>query len=412
MEQIGLTIKAARPAALASLIRILGDFNLAEESVQEATFRALKNWPDKGIPDNAVAWLVSTARRYATDLIRHQNMSERHQQVLGISQEITNLNDDEVENMHLPDDQLRLIFTCCHPALSHEAQVALTLKTIASLSNEEISRAFLLSPKTIEQRLTRAKRKIKQANIPYQVPQPHQLTERLTSVMSVIYLIYNQAYTNACGDELIDKQLAESAIYLTRMLNRLQRNNAEVQGLLALLLLQHSRTSARTSEQGLPVPLEQQDKSLWNLNLINEAQVLIEKSLRHNNPGEYTLQAAISALHCQARQAEDTDWKQIVLLYDLLLALNDNPVIHLNRAVAVARSQNAQTGLQLIEALKQYKGLSEFQYYHSTRANLLEETGAINEALEAYKQALTLCKNSAETLFLQNKIDSLVQRIY
>ncbi len=413
MEQLGIVIKASRSRALATLIRILGDFHLAEEAVQEAICRAVVDWREKAIPSNPVAWLVQTGRRYATDVRRHKEMAQRqHQKSMPIEPAAAEYDNDEgLSSLHLPDDQLRLIFTCCHPALSQEAQVALTLKTVAGLSVDEIARAYLSSAKTIDQRLTRAKRKISDAAIPYQVPSQDQLTERLDAVMSVLYLIYNQAYTTLKGEALLDSQLSGAAIYLARMLNRLIRDNPEGQGLLALMLLQHARAAARTDEQGLPVPLEKQDRTRWDRKLIAEGTVMVEKSLRHSQPGPYRIQAAIAAVHCRAEKASDTDWEEVVALYDLLELSNPSPVITLNRAVAVARAQGPKAGLKILNTLQDEKSLAGFQYYHSAKAGLLEETGDYSAALSAYKQALLLCKNDAERFYLKSKVDEIAKSI-
>ncbi len=413
MEQLGLVIKVARSGALATLIRLLGDFDLAEEAVQEATCRALVDWRHNGVADNPVAWLVQTGRRYAIDTLRHNAMARQHQRKLLWPQETlpAHDNDDALSALHLPDDQLRLIFVCCHPALAQEAQVALTLKTVAGLGVDEIARAYLSSPKTIEQRLTRAKRKIRSAVIAYQVPDEDQLAGRLDAVMRVLYLIYNQAYTTLTGPALLDSRLAEAAIYLARVLNRLIRRHAEVQGLLALMLLQHARAAARVDAGGMPVPLERQERALWDAKLIAEGTAMVEKCLRRGPPGPYGLQAAIAAVHCRASSAAETDWTEIVALYDLLEAMSPNPVVTLNRAVAVARVQGAGAGLRILDAFGEHKNLLGFQYYHSARAGLLEELGEGPRALTAYRRALALCRNDAESAYLSARIERLRRRI-
>lgn len=409
MEQLGIVIKASRSSALATLIRLLGDFDLAEEAVQEAIYRAVVDWKKKQIPSNPVAWLVQTGRRYALDVLRHNEMSWRHQQrSVPVEPHATAYDDDEsINRLHLPDDQLRLIFICCHPALSQQAQVALTLKTVAGLRVDEIARAYLVPVKTIEQRLTRAKRKIADAGIPFQVPRDHQLTERLDGVMSVLYLIYNQAYTKLTGQALLDGRLSEAAIYLARMLNRLIRDNAEVQGLLALMLLQHARAGARTDAQGAPVPLEQQERARWDKPLIAEGTAMVDKSLRHTELGPYCIQAAIAAVHGKAATAAETDWRQIVALYELLERSTPNPVVTLNRAVAVARLQGPAAGLRILDGLRAETGMAGFQYYHSAKAGLLEEAGDYSAAHAAYEQALLLCRNDAEGRYLKSKLDEM-----
>lgn len=409
MEQLGAVIKAARAGALATLIRLLGDFDLAEEAVQEATCRALVDWRRNGVPANPLAWLVQTGRRYAIDVLRHKAMAQQHQEALvplaaaGPAHD----DDDALNALHLPDDQLRLMFICCHPALAQESQVALTLKTVAGLSVDEIARAYLSAPKTIEQRLTRAKRKIRSAVIAYQVPAPEQLAGRLDAVMRVLYLIYNQAYTTLTGAALLDSQLAAAAIYLARVLNRLVRQQAEAQGLLALMLLQHARAAARVDGDGMPVPLEQQDRALWDAKQIAEGTAMVEKSLRQGPPGPYGLQAAIAAVHCRAASAAETDWGQIVALYELLEIVSPNPVVTLNRAVAVARVQGAAAGLRILDVLSDHKNLLGFQYYHSARAGLLEEAGDYSRAVAAYRQALSLCRNEAEGTYMNARIERL-----
>ena len=430
MEQLEIAIKASRAKALASLIRIFGDFELAEEAVQEATYRAVVDWQAKGIPLNPVAWLVQTGRHYANDRLRHQSMAKGHHlKALPLQVEITDQDDDEaMSKLDLPDDLLRLIFTCCHPALSQDAQVVLTLKTIAGLSVEEISRAYLSNHKTVEQRLTRAKRKIRDAAIPYQVPDIQKLDERLDAVMNVLYLIYNQAYTALKGPELLDRQLSEVAISLARMLNRLITDASEVQGLLALMLLQHARAEARTDAQGAPVSLDQQDRSLWDQKMIAEGLVMLDKSLRRDRsvsfrqrqlkpesklplPGRYCLQAAIAAVHCRADKAEDTDWQEIVELYELLQQVMPGPVISLNRAIALSRWQGAEAGLTVLDSLIEDKHLTRFQYFHSARAALLEETGDFVAAVAAYIEARKCCSNEAEGEYLTSRIRALKKQL-
>lgn len=408
MEQTGLTLKATRSNALATLVRLTGDFSLAEEAVQEASERAIINWPIKGIPENPVAWLVQTGRRYALDQFRHQSIVHRHQTEQS-QPENNAANEDDYDNMHFSDDMLRLIFTCCHPALAREAQVALTLKTIVGLTIDEIARAFLVPTKTLEQRLTRTKRKIRDAAIAYEIPPQQELSQRLEPVMTVIYLIFNQSYTLATGKDLQDHQLSEAAIYLARMLNRLIRNHTEVQGLLALLLLQHARANARTNPEGFPIPLEQQDRLLWDKKLIAEGTVLVEICFRHSQPGPYALQAAIAAQHNRAQTPQETNWKEILNCYEQLEKDNPSPVITLNKAVAVARAYTPEEGLKLIDALESEKRLEEYHYFHSTKAALLEEMGKSLEAETAYSKAIKLCRNESELKYLQQKLASLIE---
>lgn len=410
MEQIELTLKATRSKALATLVRLVGDFSLAEDAVQEASERAVINWPKQGIPENPAAWLVQTGRRYALDHFRHQSVAQRHhQQAEQVPSETRDLGEDDIENLHFSDDMLRLIFTCCHPALAREAQVALTLKTIAGFSIEEIARAFLVPTKTLEQRLTRTKRKIRDAVIAYEVPPQHELAERLEPVMTVIYLIFNQSYTLASGKNLLDQQLSEAAILLARMLNRLIRHHVEIQGLLALLLLQHARVDARTNSKGLPIPLELQDRLLWDRKLIAEGTVLVEMCLRHADPGPYVLQAAIAAIHNRAQKPQETHWHEILDCYEQLEKGNSNPVITLNKAVAVARAHTPEAGLEIIGTLEHEKSMLKYQYFYSTKAALLEEVGSLQEAKTAYTKAIELCRNESELKYLQRKLVALTE---
>lgn len=411
MDQLGIIIKASRPVAFASLIRIVGDFDLAEEAIQEAIYRAVIDWQEKRIPENPVAWLVQTGRRFAIDVLRHTELEQRHRENVAAlpDRDILANNDTEISVLQLHDDQLRLIFTCCHPALSVDAQVALSLKTIAGLSLEEIARAYLLPVKTLEQRITRAKRKIRDAAIPYKIPGDDQIVFRLEAVMSTIYLIYNQAYTTFRGADLLDCQLSEAAIYLAHMLNRLIRGHREAQGLLALMLLQHARAGARVDSDNLPIPLEEQNRQLWNQPLIDQGTVLVEKCLSHNTLGPYQLQAAIAAVHCNAKKPGDTDWQKIVSYYQMLESCIPSPVTTLNRAVAIARLQGAAQGLALLDSLEHNSQMKNFQYYHSSRAGLLQEIGQFAGALAAFQKAYLLCENEAEKKYLVRKIEKLQQ---
>lgn len=409
MEQQALILKASRSTALATLVRIFGEFDLAEEAVQEACYRAVIDWRAKTTPDNPVAWLVQTGRRYATDKLRHKQMVfHTHKKIAALTDDSL-IPDDElrVSVLHQHDDQLRLIFTCCHPSLTIEAQVALTLKTVAGLDTEEIARCYLIPASTLQRRLNRAKEKIRVDQIPYTIPANEQLEERLDAVLRVIYLIYNQAYTVLKGSELLNSNLSKVAIYLVRVLNRLMRDQPEAQGLLALLLLQHARACARTDDDGLPVSLEQQDRSLWNHNLITQANVMLEKSDRHWKPGSYQIQAAIAAVHCNSVSAEDTNWQEIIYLYDLLEMYSPGPVVTLNKAIAISRQHGPGKGLEILNGMAENKKMAEFQYYHSARAGLLEELGEYSTACKAFEQAKSLSQNEAEIKFMESKIQQL-----
>jgi RNA polymerase sigma-70 factor (ECF subfamily) len=414
MEQHGLIINASRSAALASLVRILGDIDLAEEAVQEASLRAVIDWKKHPAPDDPIAWLVQTGRRYAIDHLRHRKMAADKLQQFEVLADLSGGDESAFMEedwrsslLHLHDDQLRLIFTCCHPVLSLEAQVALTLKTVASLETAEIARSFLLPVATLQRRLNRAKQKIRREGIPYAVPGDADVAERLEAVLRVIYLIYNQAYTVLRGGELFNHSLSEAAIYLARVLNRLLPDEAEALGLLALLLLQHARAPARVDATGLPVSLEQQDRSRWNSALIAEAGVLLEKCDRHWRPGPYQVQAAIAAVHCNAPVAADTDWQEIVDLYDLLESWMPGPVVTLNRAVAIAGLHGPAAGLELLDNLASDNQMADFQYFHSARAGLLERLGDSVAACKAFDQAIHLCQNDAERRYMQNRIQQL-----
>ena len=409
MEQQGLILKASRSAALATLVRLLGDFDVAEEALQEASYRALVDWRENSLPENPVAWLVQAARRFAIDQIRHKNMSRRvHDQLEPVLDE-TALPDDElrVSTLHQYDDQLRLIFTCCHPELTLQAQVALTLKTVAGLSTEEIARCFLTPVSTLQRRLQRAKQKIRDMGIPYRVPEDTELEQRFDAVFRVIYLIYNQAYTALNGDELFDRALSEAAIYLARMLNRLVRNQPEAMGLLALMLFQHARVNARVDESGIPVPLEEQDRSKWDKSQITEANVLLQKSDRHWKPGPYQIQAAIAAVHCNAENAAATNWQEIVDLFEVLEDYSSGPVITLNKAVAMGFLLGAEQGLAMLNQLAEDPQMNEFQYFHSARAGLLEKMGDFSAACNTFERAIELCKNDAEVRYMKQKIRQL-----
>lgn len=404
----GPTLKAAYPKALATLIRVLGNIDTAEDALQDAIARALKAWPDSGAPDNAVAWLVTTGRRCAIDRFRRQAREARHvAALLALAETDVQPAGDAPADRHLEDDLLRLVFTCCHPALAADVQVALTLRTIAGLTVAEIARAFLVQPKTMEQRLTRAKRKIQAARIPYEVPAAAALPERLDAVLSVAYLIFNEGYSASGGAELIRHDLCREAIRLARLLARLFRGEPEVTGLLALLLLQHSRAAARLDGAGNIIVLDTQDRRLWDRALIAEGQALVEQALRRHQPGPYQIQAAIAAVHSQATAADATDWPQIAALYVLLEQHQPSPVVTLNRAVAVARAAGPAAGLAVLETCAAVPEMQRYHHFHAAQAALLAETGAAAPAQAAYRRALALTENPSEQAFLRAKIAAL-----
>jgi RNA polymerase sigma-70 factor (ECF subfamily) len=407
---LAATLKAAYPRALATLIRLLQDIDAAEDVVQEAITRALEVWPAEGIPNNPVAWLVTTGRNKAIDLHRRQKLEARHLESL-----LTIVDDNPsssqvsqaVLRQHFNDDLLRLIFTCCHPALRQKEQIALTLKTVAGLSVPEIARAFLVPPKTLEQRLTRAKRKIRDESIPYAVPTVAELPERLDAVLAVIYLLFNEGYSAVGGPELVRTGLCNEAIRLARMLSRLFRTEAEVTGLLALLLLQHSRHRARVDGAGSIIPLDEQNRGLWDHNLIAEGHVLVEKALQQKRPGPYQIQAAIAAVHSEATRTEDIDWAQIAELYRILERYQPSPVVTLNRAVAVAKLQGAEAGIALLRTIEHTPEIRGYHYFHATLAALLAEDNQPRGAIAAYEKALSLAQNPSEKAFIRRKISSL-----
>jgi RNA polymerase sigma-70 factor (ECF subfamily) len=386
---------------LATLIRLLGDFDLAEEALHEAFRSAVEQWPREGVPDNPRAWLVSAGRFRAIDSLRRQ----RRFQPLDDQVELSDERGAE-EGELLEDDRLRLIFTCCHPALSSDAQVALTLREVCDLSTEEIARAFLSSPSTLAQRIVRAKAKIRDARIPYEVPGRSELPERLEAVLRVVYLVFNEGYFASSGDSLTRSQLSDEAIRLGRLLLELLPE-PEVQGLLALMLLHESRRAARSGVDGEVILLEAQDRNLWNRELIAEGEALVLQALHSRRFGPYSLQAAIAAVHAEADSLEQTDWMQIVGLYDELLRLNPSPVIELNRAVALAMRDGPETGLEQVDRLLATGELDGYHLAHAARADLLRRLGRREQALVAYRQALTLAQQGPDRQFLQKRLEEL-----
>ncbi|WP_307523008.1 RNA polymerase sigma factor [Pseudomonas sp. W2I6] len=386
---------------LATLIRLLGDFDLAEEALHEAFFVAVERWGQDGVPDNPRAWLVSTGRFKAIDRLRRQ---ARFTPLLQAQADALEAADWSVEDVE--DDRLRLIFTCCHPALAADAQAALTLREICDLTTEEIARAFLATPTSIAQRIVRAKGKIREAKIPYQVPSLAELPERLDSVLRVIYLVFNEGYSASMGADLTREDLTREAIRLGRLLMELLPE-PEVMGLLALMLLHQSRRPARTSAGGELVLLDEQDRSLWDASLIAEGCAQVEKSLTTRRFGPYSLQAAIAAVHAEAVSADETDWPQIVGLYDVLLGAMPSPVIELNRAVAVAMRDGAQAGLQLVDGILARGELVDYHLAYSARGEFCRRLGRVEDARRAFERALALTQQVPEKRFIERRLAEL-----
>lgn len=389
---------------LATLIRLLGDFDLAEEALHEAFFVAVERWYSDGVPDNPRAWLVSVGRFKAIDALRRRARFAASQAAL-LSQ-LEHLEQDDWCVEDVQDDRLRLIFTCCHPALAADAQVPLTLREICDLSTEEIARAFLATPATIAQRIVRAKAKIRDARIPYQVPALSELPERLESVLRVIYLVFNEGYSASMGAELTREDLTREAIRLGYLLLELLPE-AEVMGLLALMLLHESRRGARLSSDGELVLLDEQDRGLWQQDLIEQGCALVERGLRSGQAGPYCLQAAIAAVHAEAPSAAQTDWPQIVGLYDVLLRLQPSPVIELNRAVALAQRDGPGAGLAQVEAILLRGDLQDYHLAHAARADFCRQLGHIAAARQAYQRALALARQAPERRFLERRLAQL-----
>ena len=400
-ELIERLYRAESRRVLATLIRLLGDFDLAEEALHEAFRSAVEQWPQSGVPDNPRAWLVSAGRFKAIDNLRRQ----RRFQPLDDQVELPEENGAEQDEL-LEDDRLRLIFTCCHPALASDAQVALTLREVCDLTTEEIARAFLSSPSTLAQRIVRAKAKIRDARIPYEVPGRSELPERLDAVLRVVYLVFNEGYFASSGDSLTRSQLSDEAIRLGRLLLELLPE-PEVQGLLALMLLHESRRAARSGVDGEVILLDAQDRSLWNRELIAEGEALVLQALHSRRFGPYSLQAAIAAVHAEAASLEETDWAQIVGLYDELLRLHPSPVIELNRAVALAMHDGEQAGLVEIDRLLATGELDGYHLAHAARADLLRRLGRREQAIAAYRQALALAQQGPDRQFLQKRLEEL-----
>ncbi|WP_433002409.1 RNA polymerase sigma factor [Kribbella sp. CA-294648] len=391
---------------VALLIRVTGDWDLAEECAQDAFATALERWPRDGIPNRPGAWLTTTARNRAIDRLRREAVgAAKLREVAAMADDVVQVSPADSDDV--PDERLRLMFTCCHPALSIEVRVALTLRTLAGLGTGEIARAFLVSEQTMQKRIARAKQKIRNAAIPYRVPPAHLLPERTPAVLAVLYLLFNEGYTATTGADLVRRSLSAEAIRLTRVLAHLMPDEPEVSGLLALMLLHDARSETRQDEAGVLIPLEEQDRTRWNATMIAEGIEILEAALRRREPGAYQIQAAIAACHATASAAAGTDWPQIAGLYDQLARYVPSPVVRLNQAVAIGMAEGPAAGLLLVDELVASGTLAEYHLLPATRADLLRRAGRHPEAAQAYRDALTKATTEPERAFLRRRIDEV-----
>ncbi|MCG8423748.1 MAG: RNA polymerase sigma factor [Proteobacteria bacterium] len=401
-EIIGAAFRREYGRVFASLVAYLGDFELAEDALQEAFATALSRWSDKGIPERPGAWLTTVARNVAVDWVRHSAMAARKSTELKHLEELERPDPRRIDDF--PDDRLRLIFTCCHPSLSESAQVALTLRSLCGLTTADIARLFLVPESTVAQRLVRAKRKIRVAKIPYQVPDPDALPERLATVLEVVYLLFTEGYAATSGHRMVRRPLTDEAIRLARLLHQLMPSNPEIMGLLALMLLHDSRRDARVNARGELIALAEQDRTMWDDAAISEGTALLDRALERRLPGPYQIQAAIAALHAQARRAAQTDWSQIAQLYTRLMELQPSPVAALNRAVAIGMSSGPERGLEELDLLADEGALQNYHRLHAARGELLRRAGRAAEAVGALRKAVELTHNELEVRALQKRI--------